>query len=457
MASVQAYTTSKGPRYMARWIDSTGRRRNEGGFTSKRKALAFAQEAQAKGRRVKVGIETAADHRRLEHAHRPFTEHLDEYITTTQSQCEPRHTAQVRSAIERAAEALGWRVISDIAPDAVTRHLNGLKVKRKSVGPRTKNSHRATLKAFTRWLHANGRLGVDPLHALPRWDEEADIRRERRPFSDTELEALLKAAPRDREMLYTLLVSTGLRVGEARHLTRRSFVWQPRPIVVVQAAFSKRRSRDEQPIPVAAAMTLRPFIEAVKVGPIWRIPANPGGMIVEDMIAAGIERRDDDGRVLDFHALRHTYITNLVAAGVAPKVVQALARHSTITLTMDRYAHLADDEAAKALDSLPLHCLDTPRHRVPGAPDVQSLQGTGTDGKPVRNKDLRGKRAKGLEPSTFSLEGCPCEAPEVVLCHGLGATCRTTPLPDHCHSRRTREQMSRDLTPLTLIRRGALV
>jgi integrase len=42
---------------------------------------------------------------------------------------------------------------------------------------------------------------------------------------------------------------------------------------------------------------------------------------------------DSEGKTLDFHGLRHTYITRLVSAGIHPKVAQQLARHSTITLT----------------------------------------------------------------------------------------------------------------------------
>ncbi len=48
---------------------------------------------------------------------------------------------------------------------------------------------------------------------------------------------------------------------------------------------------------------------------------------------------DESGHVIDFHALRHTFITNLARGGVHPKTAQSLARHSTITLTMDRYSH----------------------------------------------------------------------------------------------------------------------
>ena len=50
--------------------------------------------------------------------------------------------------------------------------------------------------------------------------------------------------------------------------------------------------------------------------------------------------RDEAGRVFDFHSLRHQYVSNLAAAGIHPKIAQTLARHSTITLTMDRYTHL---------------------------------------------------------------------------------------------------------------------
>ena len=47
-----------------------------------------------------------------------------------------------------------------------------------------------------------------------------------------------------------------------------------------------------------------------------------------------------DGCGCDFHGLRHSFISNLAAGGVHPKVAQQLARYSTITLTTDCYSHL---------------------------------------------------------------------------------------------------------------------
>ena len=76
-------------------------------------------------------------------------------------------------------------------------------------------------------------------------------------------------------------------------------------------------------------------------------------MIQADLAKAGIPYKDGGGRVYDFHALRHQFISDLVAAEHPPKVVQELARPSTITLTMDRYAHIDREPQQAALESLP--------------------------------------------------------------------------------------------------------
>ena len=65
---------------------------------------------------------------------------------------------------------------------------------------------------------------------------------------------------------------------------------------------------------------------------------------------------DEAGFVFDFHALRHTFITNPVRSGVHPNIAQQLARHSTITLTMDHYSHVDRDEQHCGLSKLPDLC-----------------------------------------------------------------------------------------------------
>ena len=76
-------------------------------------------------------------------------------------------------------------------------------------------------------------------------------------------------------------------------------------------------------------------------------------MVQADMQAAGMPYQDSAGRVVDFHALRHQFISTLATAGVHPKVAQMLARHSDIRLTMNGYPHLELVDVIGDLDKLP--------------------------------------------------------------------------------------------------------
>jgi integrase len=63
--------------------------------------------------------------------------------------------------------------------------------------------------------------------------------------------------------------------------------------------------------------------------------------------AAGLQR-------ITFHEARHTYATFMAAAGVSPKELQTYMGHASITITLDRYAHLfpsSHTAAANALDA----------------------------------------------------------------------------------------------------------
>ena len=77
-------------------------------------------------------------------------------------------------------------------------------------------------------------------------------------------------------------------------------------------------------------------------------------MLKRDLGSAKILYSDDIGRVADFHSLRHTYITMLARKGVHPKFIQSLARHSRISLTMDRYSHIDLIDQRSVLEVLPL-------------------------------------------------------------------------------------------------------
>lgn len=179
-------------------------------------------------------------------------------------------------------------------------------------------------------------------------------------------------------MLYLTAAYTGFRAGELRSLTPASFdLISKAPSVAVEAGYSKRRRNDTQPLRVDLAAELldwlaeKPANLAVWPGS-WHNDA--AQMIRQDLDAAGLSYTDDSGKVFDFHALRHQYVSNLVAAGIHPKVAQQLARHSTIGLTMDRYTHLSIVDVTAAIDKLPCPPVDE-------KPADGQQKATGTDGR----------------------------------------------------------------------------
>ena len=92
---------------------------------------------------------------------------------------------------------------------------------------------------------------------------------------------------------------------------------------------------------------------------------------------AGIADKDDSGRIVDFHSLRHTTGTLLAAAGTHPKVAQAIMRHSGINLTMSRYTHVLTGQEADAVAALPNFKSKVSAEQV----------ATGTDGRTVETPD----------------------------------------------------------------------
>jgi site-specific recombinase XerD len=66
-----------------------------------------------------------------------------------------------------------------------------------------------------------------------------------------------------------------------------------------------------------------------------------------------LQYQDENGLYADFHANRHTFISNLAKSGVSPKVAQTMARHSDINLTMNVYSHVKMEDQEAAIAVLP--------------------------------------------------------------------------------------------------------
>jgi integrase len=221
-----------------------------------------------------------------------------------------------------------------------------------------------------------------------------DRRHDRRPLSDDEFARLIQAAEAgppidtitgpDRAMMYVLAAWTGYRRGELASLTRRSVdLESAQPSVAVEAAYSKRRRQDSIPLHPEVARRLRawlagreladsePLFDLKTFGGCWRKTAK---MMRLDLERAGSPYQDEDGLFADFHANRHTFITNLGRGNVSLVMAQTLARHSDPKLTASTYTHLSVSDQTAAIGML-----TAPPIVVKTEDEPEVLRATGTE------------------------------------------------------------------------------
>ena len=291
-----------------------------------------------------------------------------------------KHASMSLSRVRKIIESCGFRRYSEISAERVQEFLSDLRqVHGASV--QTANFYLTHIKSFCQWMCREGRASSKPLQHLTGMSVATDRRHDRRALTTDEARKLLHAAacgPQrqgipgpQRSLIYRLALETGLRLNELRSLRKVDFDLKAKSsTATVRAAYAKNHRADTLPLREDTAILIRDHL-ATKMPTTQAFPIRKwiraGDMIRADLQDAGIPYRDASDRVVDFHALRHTFVTNLANGGVHPRLAQKLARHSTITLTMDRYTHTVREQELSAISKLP---------------DLSSpAQATGTNGK----------------------------------------------------------------------------
>jgi site-specific recombinase XerC len=241
--------------------------------------------------------------------------------------------------------------------------------RRQGLSIKSSNDYLQAIKQFCRWLVADRRIADNPLAYLSGLNIKTDRRHDRRALNAQELAKLIETTAKgkthhkmngkERALLYVLAASTGLRANEVASLKWRSFVLDsPAPTVTVLAAFSKHRREDVLPLRADVAEQLRPWRaernEPSEAAVFPKFNERKGAdMVKVDLAAAGIPYQDEAGRYADFHALRHSFISSLDHPDISVKVAQSLARHSSVSLTLDTYAHPKLYNERAAIEKLP--------------------------------------------------------------------------------------------------------
>jgi integrase len=211
-----------------------------------------------------------------QHRKRPLTQHVADFRSYLEAKGNtPKHARQTCNRVRALLEGCRFERMSDLSPSAAVQWLADERQAGR-LGIQTSNYYLRDIKAFCNWLVKDSRTDRNPLAHLSGMNAQADIRLERRNLPEKEFSALVAAARKskgsrlqwttkrgdkttyktirvppgpDRAMLYTLAAFIGFRANEMASLTRESFdLDSDLPTVTVEAAYSKRRRTDTQPL-----------------------------------------------------------------------------------------------------------------------------------------------------------------------------------------------------------------
>jgi integrase len=263
--------------------------------------------------------------------------------------------------MRRLFPLVGHLRLASLTPQAVQAAYSALLQKglsRRSVEQTHTVLHRALRQAVL-W----GLMLRNPTEAVtvPR-----PTRREMHTLTEEEVGRLFQTSRGHRlHALWVLLATTGLRLGEARGLLWSDIDFASGRLIVNRALqrqtgqgyvfVEPKTARSRRTVYLApgtlSALTdhrRRQVADQLAAGPEW----NNTGLVFTTAVGrpadgtwvtkwfhralaeAGIPR-------VRIHDLRHTAATHLLRRGVHPKVVQELLGHSTISLTLDTYSHVA--------------------------------------------------------------------------------------------------------------------
>ncbi|KKL11000.1 hypothetical protein LCGC14_2550190, partial [marine sediment metagenome] len=317
------------------------------------------------------------------HISTPLSDHLKDFIESRRAENRKgRYIKQIQSYIKDVLDGCKLRIWSEIDGTAVmlylakgrgndtedvidkSKYLHKGKLRTK-YGQGTYNTKVRAFKSFVIWLEKARKLTPNPMDDIQEIHQTVE-RKKRRAMTDEQKRRLLqitKAEPKrfnltghERYLVYRLTSEIGARYSEVKGVQVLSFnLRSTQPSLEIPAHLQKNKKASQHCLGIGLASELRDYFsdKAPTDRAFKGLPhsTDAAKMLRADLAAAGIEYRDAAGRDIDFHSLRHTFITDLFLAGVAATVVQKLARHKDLKTTMC-YSHVRREDTVNAIQRL---------------------------------------------------------------------------------------------------------
>jgi len=325
---------------------------------------------------------------------KPLSVHLADWHRALLARgCTSEYADLKRNRVKKIFDTCKFRTFSDISASRLQEAISQIHktIKRKNsqgiieiveierASKTTQNYYLAACKQFFKWAVQDRRISENPLAHLRAIKANSQ---KRKAFESAELRWLIQTTKRlesrygmdgpARSLLYRLTAESGFRAGEIRALKVGDFDLDNR-VVTLSGEHTKNGEAARLPLRPATIALLRDHFKGkTPQVPAFDLPSkySMARMLRKDMSDARkawieyakatpkeYKRRQESDflrpETKDFHCLRHSLASLLAAGGVHPKTAQELMRHSSITLTMDRYSHTYRGQTDQAIAALP--------------------------------------------------------------------------------------------------------
>ncbi len=260
----------------------------------------FLSQLERDAERVKARVAGADEIAVAKRADEPIETHVDAYMATFRGSA--AHRKDSRRNLTALIGWMKWKYLADMSGHDLEQWLATETNKENPRSARSMNAYRISVVCFCNWAVKYKRMRFNPFTAIEKANEAADKRRPRRALTEAEFTSLVEAARRapgrpaikrqqggrkalrpaqrlsgpERAEVYTVLVGTGLRVGELAQLRVGDLHLDARnPGFDVRADVDKSGRAAALPLHPELVVLLRRVVEGRKPNElVFNIPAD---------------------------------------------------------------------------------------------------------------------------------------------------------------------------------------
>ena len=366
MAGARQKPSTSG-RFQGFYTDEHGKKKYFTGSKKRKDTVRMAQGLEENARKVREGYRKPKP-TPMKHRDRPYGDVVSEHIEWGKLQgrrdgkpWSEYHTSRKKRYLDSWGETLELKTLADLDNLLPRVRATLQELSSRGKAPKTLANVAEAITSFCRWCVINQYLCENPLEKLGKIDGTPQS--VYRAMTTDEIRQLLEVVPEYLQILYVTAMTTGLRAGELRSLTRDHLDLENNGLSL-KAGWTKNRKAAFQPLPARLVERLDAFSASGIVPGLYHqyfrkftcpadallyVPSHPARTLDEDLKRAGIPKKTPKGK-LSFHALRTCYVTLVYEAGATVKEAQSLARHSKPELTANIYGRTRDERLAEVTE-----------------------------------------------------------------------------------------------------------